>query len=99
MAFVKRAEGADVAFGDGDQQRFVAPETLHTSTVACQGPKGFNLAQKLSRPGDGPWSSLLTQRRVLVGKRAPRRQSKLRQRRPSNPENAVLRGPVLAGDF
>jgi hypothetical protein len=52
MAFVERAEGADVAFGDADQQRLVARGTLHTSAVASRGRKRFTPARELARPGD-----------------------------------------------
>ncbi len=41
VAFVQRAEGAHVAFGDSEKQHLVARAAVHDLTVASQGRKGF----------------------------------------------------------
>ena len=49
MAFVERAEGAQVAFGDGEKQRLVARAAVHVLTVAPAGRKSFTLRQEFPR--------------------------------------------------
>jgi hypothetical protein len=49
MAFIQRAEGAHVAFGDGEKQRLVAWAAVHVLTVAFPGRKSFTPRQEFSR--------------------------------------------------
>ena len=53
VAFVERAEGTDVAFGEADQQRLVALGTLHTLTVASRGRKSFTPRPEVPRRVNG----------------------------------------------
>ena len=41
VAVVERAEGAHVAFGDGEKQRLVARAAVHALTVASPARKSF----------------------------------------------------------
>ena len=50
MAFVERAEGAHVAFGDGEKQCLVARAAVHVLTVASPGRKSFTRDRKFSGP-------------------------------------------------
>src|SRR5450432_2863265 len=49
VAFVKRAEGAHVAFGDGEKQHLVARAAVHVLTVASPGRKSFTPRQEFPR--------------------------------------------------
>src|SRR5262249_22321510 len=50
VAFIQRAEGAHVAFGDGQKQRRVARAAVHVLTVASQGRKRFTPRRKFPGP-------------------------------------------------
>jgi hypothetical protein len=49
VAFVERAEGAHVAFGDGEKQRLVARAAVHVLTVASPDRKSFTPRQEFPR--------------------------------------------------
>jgi hypothetical protein len=49
VAFVERAEGAHVAFGDGQKQRLVARAAVHVLTVAPPERKSFTPRREFSR--------------------------------------------------
>ena len=48
VALVQRAEGAHVAFGDGQKQRLVARAAVHVLTVASPGRKSFTPRREIS---------------------------------------------------
>jgi hypothetical protein len=49
VAFVERAEGAHVAFGDGEKQRLVARAAVHVLTVASPARKSFTPRREFPR--------------------------------------------------
>src|SRR5262249_6053852 len=49
-AFIERAEGAQIPFGDGRKQRLVARAAIHVLTVASPARKSFTYGRKFSGP-------------------------------------------------
>jgi hypothetical protein len=73
VAFVERAEGAHVAFGDGEKQRLVARAAVHVLTVASPGQKSFTRGGEfppgLPRPRDRTQPGQSRGRRTANGPR------------------------------